>query len=199
MTERSTIVRSLHDLGLAIWFGGSLMGSVGLNGAAEEVGGPPSRDPDQATSEVQAPMGAKIASTGWRKWTPYNAGAIVVHLVGGAALLRDNADRVRNQQGVTTSTVVKTVVTGAALAATAYTRILGKKVELATSEDKEDRVRAEEHPISLEQAQRQLRLVQWSVPALTGALVVLNALHGEQQRPSVQGLGRLQKVMSRRQ
>jgi hypothetical protein len=29
----NTLSRSLHDLGLATWFGGSLMGAVGLNGA----------------------------------------------------------------------------------------------------------------------------------------------------------------------
>jgi len=32
----NTVARTLHDLGLAAWFGGSLMGAVGLNGAAAE-------------------------------------------------------------------------------------------------------------------------------------------------------------------
>lgn len=34
MSSRNTVVRSLHDLGAAAWFGGSLMGAVGVNGAA---------------------------------------------------------------------------------------------------------------------------------------------------------------------
>ncbi|GJF27201.1 hypothetical protein [Streptomyces sp. HO565] len=40
-------------------------------------------------------------------------------------------------------------------------------------------------------AQRQLTCVQWAVPAQTGCLVVLNALHGEQQHPMAQlhGMG----------
>jgi hypothetical protein len=33
-------------------------------------------------------------------------------------------------------------------------------------------------------AQRQLRLLQWVIPALTGAVLVLNARMGEQQRPT---------------
>ena len=33
MAADNTLSRSLHDLGLATWFGGSLMGAVGLNGA----------------------------------------------------------------------------------------------------------------------------------------------------------------------
>ena len=37
MAEDNTVARSLHDLGLAAWFGGSLMGAVGLNGAAAAV------------------------------------------------------------------------------------------------------------------------------------------------------------------
>jgi len=37
MSERNTVVRSLHDLGLAAWFGGSLAGAVGINGAAADV------------------------------------------------------------------------------------------------------------------------------------------------------------------
>jgi hypothetical protein len=33
-------------------------------------------------------------------------------------------------------------------------------------------------------AQRQLKVLQWVIPALTGAVLVLNARMGEQQRPA---------------
>ena len=49
-------------------------------------------------------------------------------------------------------------------------------------------------PIGVEQAQRQLRVAQWTIPLLTGALEVLNALQGEQQRPGEQGRGVVQRV-----
>ena len=32
-------------------------------------------------------------------------------------------------------------------------------------------------------AQRQLKLVQWALPAVTGTLLVLGSVQGEQQRP----------------
>ena len=32
--DQHTVLRSMHDLGLAAWFGGNLMGAVGLNKAA---------------------------------------------------------------------------------------------------------------------------------------------------------------------
>ncbi|MEU1212531.1 hypothetical protein ACFYSH_14870 [Streptomyces sp. NPDC005791] len=183
MSERNTAVRSIHDLGLAAWFGGSLMGAVGLNGAATS----------QGTSETDM---ARIASAGWAKWTPVNAVAIGLHLMGGTGLLSANATRVQTQQGVATSTVAKAVLTGAALAATAYSRVLGKKVELASSSDPEDLEKAAHHPVDLHKARQHLTIMQWAVPALTGAVVVLNALHGEQQRPLQQKVGMMQRAAS---
>lgn len=180
MSERNTLVRTLHDLGLAAWFGGSLMGVVGLNGAAEDAGG-----------NLRT---ARISSDGWARWTPVNALAIGAHLVGGAGVLLANRQRVAAQRGVTASTVAKTALTGAALAATAYTRVLGKKVELASSSSQEDQQKAEKLPLEVQQAQRQLRVAQWAVPLLTGGLEVLNALHGEQQKPTEQARGVLQRA-----
>ena len=42
---------------------------------------------------------------------------------------------------------------------------------------------SEETPRDLAGAQRQLTALQWVIPGLTGAALVLNALMGEQQRP----------------
>lgn len=184
MSERNTVLRSLHDLGLAAWFGGSLMGAVGLNGAARAEGGA------QSTR-------ARIASSGWAKWAPVSAAAVGAHLVGSSGLLAANAARVAGQQGVAASTAAKTALTGVALAATAYTRMLGKKIELASSSDPQDTAKAAEHPVDTDKAQRQLALLQWAVPVLTGGLLVLNALHGEQQRPEEQARGIWQRARSR--
>jgi hypothetical protein len=55
MAQDNTLARSLHDVGLATWFGGSLMGAVGLNGAAATVAQPTQRP--------------RVANTGWARWT----------------------------------------------------------------------------------------------------------------------------------
>ncbi|MEJ8654583.1 hypothetical protein WKI65_42770 [Streptomyces sp. MS1.AVA.3] len=183
MSERNTGLRSMHDLGLAAWFGGSLMGAVGVNSAAQAEGGTWRNT-------------ARIASAGWAKWTPVNAAAIAVHLVGSSGLLAANAARVATQQGVAASTIAKTALTGAALAATAYARILGKKIELASSDSPDDVEKAAQHPLDTDQAQQHLACMQWAVPALTGGLIVLNALHGEQQRPAEQIRGMLRRARS---
>ena len=168
MSQRNTVVRALHDLGLAAWFGGSLMGAVGVNGAAAEVDDPRQR--------------ARVANAGWARWTPVNLAAIAVHLAGGAGVLSANRARVRVQPGVAWSTAAKTGLTVAALGATAYARVLGQKVMDAgdVAIDGGTEPSATTPPV-VAGAQQQLKVLQWVIPALTGGVVVLNALHGEQQ------------------
>src|ERR1700759_200635 len=105
-SNRNTVVRSLHDLGAAAWFGGSLMGAIGVNGASKDVSNPVER--------------TKVSTSGWARWAPYSAVAIPAHLVGGAGLLLAQSDRVRHQPGVGANTVAKTVLTAAALGTTAW-------------------------------------------------------------------------------
>ena len=181
MAADNTVSRSLHDLGLATWFGGSLMGAVGLNGAAAQVQEPKQR--------------LRVASSGWNRWTPVNLAGIAAHLAGGAVLLGANKGRVASQQGVAQATVVKTALTGAALAATAWSRALGAKLDEAGEVPVEGGTDPSiDTPEDVAKAQRQLKVLQWVIPALTGAVLVLNARMGEQQRPAqVTGglLGRL--------
>ncbi|WDT58502.1 hypothetical protein [Streptomyces sp. G7(2002)] len=157
------------------------MGAVGLNRAAELEGGS-----NKAT--------ARISSTGWAKWAPVGAAAVAAHLVSGAGLLNANKERVAQQRSVAASSAAKIAFTASALAATAYTRVLGKKVDLATSDNPEDRETADKVPGDLAKAQRQLTLMQWVVPSLTAGIVVLTALQGEQQRPSQQSQDLLRRV-----
>src|SRR5215213_6553719 len=111
---RNTLSRSLHDLGLAAWFGGTLANAVALNPAAGEAGG--------------SSTGA-VANAGWNRWTPVNAAAIGAHLVGSVGQLLGNRQRISQQQGVAAMSTVKTLLTAAALGVTAYSRALGKIVD----------------------------------------------------------------------
>lgn len=169
MSDRNTVIRSMHDLGLAAWFGGSLMGAIGLNGAANTV-----QDPTERTA---------IASAGWARWAPVNAAAIGIHAIGGIGLILANKGRVAGQHGVATNTVVKAALTGIAAASTAYSGYQGKVLADA------GRVAADgavipgpNTPDDAAAAQQQLRIAQWVTPAVTAALIVLAAQQGEQQR-----------------
>ena len=169
-SSRNTVVRSMHDVGAAGWFGGSLMGAVALNGASKDVSDPAER--------------SKIAASGWARWAPFGAVAIGAHLLGGGGLLLAHRDRVRNQAGVGANTAIKTVLTVAALGTTAYSGLLGAKLSRAADVETEGgTVPAGTTPDDVAQTQQQLRILQWITPILTGALVVLGAQQGEQQRP----------------
>jgi hypothetical protein len=184
MTERNNVVvRSLHDLGLAAWFGGSLAGAVAVNGAAADVPDPKMR--------------LRVANAGWARWTPVNAVAIAAHLIGGAGLLRANKRRAAVQSGVGATTVAKLALTGAALAVTAYSRALGKKLQQAEAEAipvEGATDPAASTPLELAKTQQQLDACQWLIPALTGGMSVMTAVQGEQQRPSQQLSGILTKA-----
>lgn len=170
MAETNTVARSLHDVGLAAWFGGSLMGATGLNGAASEVSDPAQR--------------SRVANAGWNRWTPLNLAAIGSHVLGGAILVVGNRARLAGQRGVASQSLAKTALTGVALGATAYSRVLGQKIDNAGDVPVAGGTEpTSQTPPEVEQAQKQLKTLQWVIPALTGALLVHNAYMGELQRP----------------
>jgi hypothetical protein len=71
MSSRNSAFRALHDLGAAAWFGGALMGAVGVNGASAVVDNPKER--------------IRVASAGWGRWTPVT--------MTGATVAPQRADR----------------------------------------------------------------------------------------------------------
>jgi hypothetical protein len=165
----NTVARTLHDLGLAAWFGGSLMGATGVNGAAAVV-----KDPTQRL---------RVANSGWARWTPLNLAGIAAHLAGGAVLTGANKGRLAGQQGVAATSTVKTALTVAALGVTGYARVLGKKLERAGDVPVEGGTTPNSAtPEDVARAQRQLTALQWVIPVLTGAVLVVSARMGEQQR-----------------
>ncbi|MBM7507391.1 hypothetical protein JOE61_001205 [Nocardioides salarius] len=84
----------------------------------------------------------------------------------------------------------KTALTAAALGATAYSRSLGRTVSEHRDVPAESGTTPlDQTPPHVAQAQRRLSTLQWVVPALTGAVVLVSAYAGEQQRASEQRRG----------
>jgi hypothetical protein len=172
----------MHDLGIAAWFGGTLANAVALNPAAAASGDP---------SRVGA-----VANTGWDRWTPVNAAAIGVHLVGAAGLLKHDLGRMRVQNGVPTMAVTKTILTVAALGVTGYSRMLGQKVSDHRAVPAEDGTTpTSATPPDVAAAQKQLALLQWAIPALTGAITAIGAYAAEQYRPEEVSRGLVQRLL----
>ena len=178
---RNTLSRSLHDVGLSAWFGGTLANAVALNRSAAQAG-------DTASTGA-------VANSGWDRWTPVNAAAIGAHLVGSVGQLSGNKSRLGAQQGVASMALAKTGLTVAALGVTAYSRILGRTVSKHSAVPAADGTTPTVGtPTEVAKAQRQLSVLQWAVPALTGALVVVSAFAGEQQRATEAHKGLIQRL-----
>src|SRR6476620_12368184 len=84
------IARSVHDLTAAAWFGGSLMGAIGLNGAAAQA-----KDPAERT---------RLSTAGWMRWAPVQTAAFAAHLAADLAIAWDNKGRIAKQAGVARDT-----------------------------------------------------------------------------------------------
>jgi hypothetical protein len=178
-----TFARALHDLGAAAWFGGSLMGVTGLHAASGAI-----RDRSDR---------ARVASAGWQAWGPWRSSALALHVAGSLSLLWGNKGRLAGQKGAMSTNVLKTGVFLAAAVADGYAGILGRRIAVHEPVEVTSALQpAEQTPDEVAEMQRRLRVVQWSVPVLTGANVVLGSKMGEQQRPAnlVSGLlGRLDR------
>jgi len=178
MSSRNTVIRSLHDLGLAAWFGGSLMGAVGLNGGVAKA--------------VDSTERLRLSSIGWARWAPVQIAAIAVHGIGGIGLVLGNKTRLAGQSEARINSWTKVGVTAVAVAGSSYAGLLGVRIAKHADEGAEG---VTEPGVStspeLASAQRQQRIVQWVAPVATAVLVVLAAQQGEQQRPVAGWLQRL--------
>lgn len=166
---RATTVHQMHDLGLAAWFGGTLANAVALNKAA-------------SSAKDDFAAGA-VTNEGWDRWTPVNAAAIGVHLVGAVGMMKRDAGRTAKQQGVPSMVITKTALTAAALGVTAYSRALGRTVSEHRGVPAADGTTpAADTPPDVAAAQKKLSILQWAVPAITGGLVAISAFASEQYR-----------------
>ena len=144
------------------------MGAVGLNGASKDVSDPGER--------------ATVAASGRARWSPA-ASAIAAYAIGGIGLIVANRNRVAHQQGVGANTAVKTALSVAAMATTAASGVLGARLAHQTpAHTAGGTVPDRRTPASTARLQQGLRVLQWATPALTGAIVVLGAQQGEQQK-----------------
>jgi hypothetical protein len=181
MSTTNTVSRSLHDVSLAAWFGGTLMGAVGVNKAGAAVA------TDAETT--------RVASASWDAWTPVNLAAIGTHLVSNVPLVVANRGRLFGQRGVAAVSAVKTALTLAALGTTAYSRMLGKRVSRNSDSPSEDGTTPTTGTApEVAAAQRQLDVLQWVIPALVGGIIVANARQGELQRPVAVTQGILRRL-----
>ncbi len=158
MARTNVTSRAVNELSLAAWFGGSLMGATALRRAAA-TGSP-------------TPWAGEDA--GWSAWQPVQYSAMAAQVASGIAITVANRKRVFAQRGVAKVSLVRAGVLAAALGTTFLAARSGRAASQAHQDGDAERAASLEH---------RTRILQWAVPGLTGTLIVLDAIQGEQQRP----------------
>jgi hypothetical protein len=175
------VFHALHDIGLATWFGGSLMGATGLNAAASLLDDPRER--------------ARISTRGWSRWAPVNAAGLAAHLLSAGVILVNDWPRVRTQEGVGRSSAIKTGLTVAGLGVANWSMALNRKmaaardVPVAGATDPGVMT-----PPDVARIQRQLKLVQVLNPLISGAIVGVTSWQAEQMRGTQVAKGVLRRL-----
>lgn len=69
-----TVLRAVHDVGLAVWWGGSFMGTLAMNPAVEVLDDPEER--------------AKMVDEGWALFQPWAAGGLLAAIISHVLMRR---------------------------------------------------------------------------------------------------------------
>jgi hypothetical protein len=180
--------QAVHDLGAALWFGGSVMG-VAVNKSGADL-----RD---GVDKV------RVAESAWRRFAPAQWLGIGAVMVGGSRLTLMSKGRLAVQHGVGRAGVAQATAAVAGTAATAFAAYsgsrIGKLTEQAQAQARGERVDVHDATIPNAQTppdvatwQRRQRVAQYLVPLFAGANIVLNAYLTQQYRPgrTVAGIAR---------
>ena len=138
---------------------------------------------------------AGCPGAGWQRWTPLEVAGILAVVAGDTVLIASRPQHLAAQHGYARNLAVKLAINGAAVAATAGTWLLGRRLDAAGEVPLEGATEpSQDTPPQAAGAQRGLRALQWVVPALTGAHIIMNAILGEQERPQVVAEGVLRRA-----
>ena len=184
------LAQSVHDLGAALWFGGAVMGVAGVNKSGSDL-----RD---GVDKV------RVASSAWSRFAPVEWAGIAAVLGAGTQLTRASKGRLVAQHGWARAGGAKAAVAVAGAAATAYAAYSGKKIGELTEQaaasgrpfDVQDAsIPNAQTPAEVATWQKRQRGVQYLVPVLSGANIVLNSYLVQTYRPGAALRGGLRRLV----
>ncbi|HYN92725.1 MAG TPA: hypothetical protein VES42_02620 [Pilimelia sp.] len=193
MDNTQVLPQAAHDIGAALWFGGSVMGVAGVNKSGNDL--------SDGTDKI------RVAASAWNRFAPAQWLGIAAVLAAGSQLTRGNKGRLAAQPGFATAGVTKAGLAVAGAAATAFAAYSGRRIG-ALAEQAELRgeqvdvqdatIPTEKTPTDLAAWQRRQRVAQYLVPMISGANVVLNSYLTQQFRPSAGARGLVRRLVPTR-
>ena len=190
MSDNHAVAQAVHDLGSAVWFGGSVMGVAGVNKSGEDL-----------TNSLDR---VRVANSAWSRFGPVEWAGIAATLAAGLRLTQVGKGRIALQQGFGRTGTVKAAVAVAGAAATAYSTYCGMKIGKLAEEAQAHGQRVEVHdattpteetPPEIARWQKRERLAQVAVPVLSGMNIVLGSYLVQSYRTGATAKGVLHRVL----
>jgi hypothetical protein len=189
-TDDSRVVaQAVHDLGAALWFGGSVMGAAGVNKSGQDL-----RD---GVDKV------RVAESAWRRFAPAQWLGIGAVLVAGSRLTWESKGRLVVQYGLGRAGAAQAAFAVAGAAATGFAAWSGNRIGQLTERTRERgevfdtadaNVPNDRTPPEVAVWQRRQRVAQYLVPLFAGANIVMNAYLTQQYRPGATATGLLRRL-----
>ncbi|MEO6907618.1 MAG: hypothetical protein ABI210_06980 [Abditibacteriaceae bacterium] len=107
-----SIIQAIHNLGLALWWGGTFMGTLAMNPAVEVLDDPDERD--------------KMVDEGWALFQPWAAGGLLCAIITHIALRRQGSENASSNYKWVAR--LKDLLFGAAVASTLANMAMGEYV-----------------------------------------------------------------------
>jgi hypothetical protein len=189
-TDNHFVAQAVHDLGSALWFGGSVMGVAGVNKSGADLA--PGIDR------------VRVASSAWSRYQPAQWGGITAALLAGLQLTRVGGRRMALQEGFATVGGLKAGLAVAGAGATAYAAFCGARIgRLAeeahargeTVDVKDATTPTPMTPDPLPVWQRRQRVTQVLVPVLAGANIACNAWLVQSYRTGATAQGVVRRLL----
>ncbi|MEU4565108.1 hypothetical protein [Micromonospora sp. NPDC023956] len=190
MTDNHTVAQAVHDVGSALWFGGTVMGVAGVNKSGSDLA--------QGIDRI------RVAESAWSRFGPVQWAGIGATLLAGLHLARTGGRRLALQKGFASVGMAKagTAVLGAV--ATGYAAYCGTRIGQLAEEARQRGSQVEVKdatlpttgtPEEIAMWQRRQRLAQYAVPALAGANIVLGSYLVQSYRTVATAKGVLRRIL----
>jgi hypothetical protein len=189
-TDNHAVAQAVHDLGSALWFGGTVMGVAGVNKSGADL--------EQGIDRI------RVAASAWTRFAPAQWAGIAATLGAGLQLTRAGGRRIALQKGFGAIGALKAGLVIAGALATGFAAYsgsrIGKLAEQAELGGERLEVRdatqpTEQTPPELARWQRRQRIAQYVVPVLAGANIVCGSYLVQSYRTGATIKGVLRRLL----
>nr|WP_296073944.1 hypothetical protein [uncultured Actinoplanes sp.] len=189
-TDNHAVAQAIHDLGSALWFGGTVMGVAGVNKSGADL--------QPGIDRI------RVAASAWNRFAPAQWAGIGATLAAGLQLTRVGGRRIALQEGFGTIGALKAGLAVGGAAATAYAAFCGNRIgklaeQIESRGEKLEVIDAtrptEQTPAELARWQRLQRVTQYLVPVLAGANIVCGSYLVQSYRAGATIKGVLRRVL----